>query len=183
MQGLHVRRKKVEKARKQQLVKHFSSIFNDARVVVVVHYSGLTVLQMEDLRAKMSEVKGGAVKVTQNRLVKRALMDSSIESVGDLFKGPVAVVYSDDPVVAPKIAYDFAEENENLVILGGVMGNNILDENAMKHLASLPSLDVLRGQMVGFFRAPAMKIASVTQASACQLARVFSAYVTQGDVA
>lgn len=172
----------MDRATKEQLVEHFGGIFTDAGVVVVTHYAGLTVPQMEDLRARMSVV-GGTVKVTKNRLVRKALAGTKAENLSDFFNGPTAIAYSDDPVAAPKIAAEFAKQNNNLVLLGGIMGELILDEAAVKNLASLPSLDGLRGKLVGLLQAPATKLAGITQAPAGQLARVIGAYAAKDEAA
>lgn len=182
VQGLHTWREKVDRATKEQLVEQFGGVFTDAGVVVVTHYAGLTVPQMEDLRSRMAEV-GGTVKVTQNRLVKRALAGTSVEGISDLFNGPTAIAYSEDPVAAPRIAAEFAKINEDLVLLGGIMGETILDETAVKYLASLPSLDALRGKIIGVLQAPAVKLVGVTQAPAGQLARLVGAYAAKGEAA
>lgn len=172
----------MEKAQKRELVTALHDVFSSTGVVVVAHYSGLTVAEMTDLRRQMREV-GGSVKVAKNRLVKIALDGTDAAGIADLFKGPTVLAYSDDPVAAPKIVAKFAKGNDKLVILGGAMGSTVLDVNGVKSLASLPSLDELRGKIVGVLQAPAGKIASVTQAPAGQLARVFSAYGQKGEAA
>jgi len=172
----------VDRAGKEELVAQYGGIFENAGVIVVTHYSGLSVPQLDDLRNQMAEV-GGTVKVTKNRLVKLALAGTENESVSEYFTGPTAIAYSDDPVAAPKVAAKFAKENENLVILGGVMGSTALDAASVKNLASLPSLDELRGQLVGLINSPATKVAGVLQAPAGQLARVMGAKAAQGDAA
>ncbi|MGI9386299.1 MAG: 50S ribosomal protein L10, partial [Methyloligellaceae bacterium] len=108
---------------------------------------------------------------------------TGVEGISDLFSGPTVIVFSDDPVTAPKAAVDFAKENEKLIILGGAMGETLLDLDGVKSLASLPSLDELRGQLVGLLQAPAGKIARVLNAPAGQLARVLSAYSETGEAA
>jgi len=172
----------VDRAEKTELVTHYNGIFNDAGVIVVTHYSGLTVADISAFRNQMAEV-GGTVKVTKNRLVKLALAGTPAEAAMDLFTGPTAIAYSDDPVAAPRIAAKFAKENSNLVILGGVMDGNLLDAEGVKTLASLPSLDELRGKLVGLLNAPATKVAGVLQAPAGQLARIMSAKAAQGEAA
>jgi len=172
----------VDRAEKTELVSQYNSIFNDAGVIVVTHYSGLSVAEISDLRNKMAEV-GGTVIVTKNRLVKLALAGTSAEGIEDLFSGPTAIAYSSDPVAAPRIAANFAKGNENLVILGGVMGTTTLDTEGVKNLASLPSLDELRGKLVGLLNAPATKVAGVLQAPAGQLARVMGAKAAKGEAA
>jgi large subunit ribosomal protein L10 len=121
--------------------------------------------------------------VTKNRLVKLALAGTSAEPISDLFAGPTAIAYSQDPVAAPKVAAKFAKGNDNLVIIGGIMDQTVLDADGVKNLASLPSLDELRGKLVGLLNAPATKVAGVLQAPAGQLARVVGAKAAQGDAA
>jgi len=165
----------VERAEKQDLVASMHETFSAAASVVVVHYDGLTVAEMTALRAGMREV-GATLKVTKNRLTRLALKGTEYEGIADLFTGPTAIGYADDAVAAPKALAKFAKGNEKLRILGGGMGDTVLDQAGIKVMASLPSLDELRGKLVGLLQAPAQKLASVTQAPAGQLARVFGAY-------
>ncbi len=178
---MHVE-KKVDRAEKKELVSHYSGIFSDAGVVVVAHYSGLSVPEISEFRNQMAE-QGGTVKVTKNRLVKRALAQTPADMISNLFTGPTAIAYSQDPIAAPKIAVEFAKKNQNLVILGGIMGETPLDVEGVKNLASLPSLDELRGKLVGLLTTPATRIAGVLQAPAGQVARVISAKAEQGEAA
>ena len=164
----------MNRAAKEALVSDYADIFESAGVVVVTHYSGLSVPQMDDLRHRMASV-GGVVKVTKNRLMKRALEGTSAENVSVLFNGPTAIAYSADPVAAPKIAAEFAKENDNLVICGGIMEQTVLDADEVKNLAALPSLDELRGRIVGLLNAPATKLVGVLQAPASQLVRIMAA--------
>jgi large subunit ribosomal protein L10 len=150
--------------------------------VVVAHYAGLTVAQMNDLRSKM-RAAGGTVKVAKNRLAVIALQGTESESMQALFKGQTLIAYSDDPVTAPKIASDFAKTNDNLVILGGAMGSTALDADGVKALAALPSLDELRARIVGMISTPATRIAQIVNAPAGQLARVFGAYARKDEAA
>ncbi|HCP01754.1 MAG TPA: 50S ribosomal protein L10, partial [Rhodospirillaceae bacterium] len=122
-------------------------------------------------------------KVTKNRLAKLALAGTPYEPIVDLFSGPTAIAYSADPVAAARVAVDFAKENDKLIVVGGAMGDTRLDESAVKALASLPSLDELRGKLVGLLNAPATKVAGVLQAPAGQLARVIGAYANQDEAA
>ena len=172
----------MERAEKKELVTTLNGVFKSAGVIVVAHYTGLSVAQMTDLRARMREA-GASVKVTKNRLAKLALDGTPAGSISDLFKGPTAIAYSDDPVAAPKVAAAFAKENEKLVILGGAMGETFLDVNGVKQLAELPSLDELRAKLVGMINTPATRIAGVVQAPAGQLARVLGAYAAKGEAA
>lgn len=172
----------MDRAEKQELVQALNEVFSDTGVVVVAHYSGLTVADMGDLRRRTRDA-GGRVKVAKNRLVKLALEGTQVQGIADLFSGPTCIVYSDDPVAAPKVAANFAKDNENLVILGGAMGETLLDAQGVKSLASLPSLDELRGKLVGLLQAPAGKMAQVIAAPGAQLARVFGAKGQQDEAA
>ena len=165
----------MERAQKKELVSSLNEIFTSAGVIVVSRYNGLTVAEMTDLRNKMREA-GASLKVTKNRLTRFALEGTDVESIVGLFKGPTVIGYSDDPVAAPKVLNAFAKENDKLEILGGAMGTTELDVATVKYLASLPSLDALRGKLIGCISAPAQKVAAVTAAPAGQLARVFGAY-------
>jgi len=165
----------MEKAQKSEMVGKLESMFDEAGVVVVTHYSGLTVAELTQLRSQLREV-GAQFKVVKNRLVKRALAGTSGEAASDMFAGPVGIAYSADPVAAPKAAVDFAKKNDKLVLIGGWMGEQVLDDAGVKSLASLPSLDQLRGKLIGLVQAPATKVAGVVQAPAGQLARVLKAY-------
>jgi large subunit ribosomal protein L10 len=151
----------------------------DSTLVVVAHYTGMTVGEMVDLRGKIREA-GASFKVTKNRLALRALEGTKFKNLAGLFKGPTAVAYSKDPVAAAKVVVNFAKTNEKLVVLGGALGEEKLAADGVKALASLPSLDQLRGKLVGLLKAPATKIAGVVQAPAGQLARVIQAHAQKG---
>ncbi len=172
-------RETVERTEKREFVTSIKSELADAGAVVVAHYAGLTVADMSALRIQMKEA-GGTVKVAKNRLVKLALEGTEAEHISDLFKGQTLVCYSEDPVSAPKVAVEFSKTNDKLVVLGGAMGATNLDPNGVKSLASLPSLDELRGKIVGLVQAPATKIVRVVNAPASQVARVVGAYAAKG---
>ena len=172
----------MDRARKEELVTELNQSFAEAALVVVTQQTGLPVSESTELRGKMREA-GASYKVTKNRLAKLALAGTPYEPITDLFSGPTAIAYSADPVAAARVAVDFAKENDKLVVVGGAMGGTLLDENAVKALASLPSLDELRGKLVGLLNAPATKIAGVLQAPAGQLARVTGAYANQDEAA
>ena len=172
----------MEKAEKRELVSTMNEVFKEANVVVVAHYAGLTVAELTALRGK-ARLVGVSVKVAKNRLVKLALQGTDSAHIADLFTGPTLVAYSSDPVAAPKVATDFAKTNDKLVILGGAMGKTNLDPNVVKALATLPSLDELRGKLIGLIQAPATKVATVISAPAAQLARVFGAYAKKDEAA
>jgi large subunit ribosomal protein L10 len=165
----------VEKAAKRELVGTLNEVFKASGVVVVAHYAGLTVADMQKLRAQMRQA-GATVKVAKNRIAKIALEGTDVASIGALLKGPTLLAYSSDPVAATKVAVDFAKANDKLVILGGAMGKTALNPDAVKALATLPSLDELRAKLLGLIQAPATKVASVVNAPAGKLARVFGAY-------
>jgi large subunit ribosomal protein L10 len=172
----------VERAAKRELVTTLSDVFSNTSVVVVAHYSGLTVADMQKLRTQMKQA-GATVKVAKNRIAKIALDGTDVASISELLKGPTLLCYSDDPVAAPKVAVAFAKTNDKLVILGGAMGTTALNPDRVKALASMPSLDELRAKIVGLVNAPATKIAQVVNAPAAKLARVFGAYAKSEEAA
>ena len=172
----------VDRAAKKELVAELNGVFKDTNVVVVAHYSGLTVSQMQNLRRQMKQA-GASVKVAKNRLAKIALAGTGAAVIVPLLKGPTVIAYSRDPVAAPKVANDFAKTHEKFVILGGAMGKTALNPDGIKVLASLPSLDELRAKIVGLIQAPATKIAQVVNAPAAKLARVVQAYAKKSEAA
>ncbi len=165
----------MEKAKKAEVVEDLNGVFAKAGSVVVAHYSGMTVADMADLRSRM-RADGASFRVAKNRLAVRALKGTPIEGIAHLFKGPTGIAVSDDPVAASKVAAAYAKDNDKLVILGGSVGSTALDAAGVQALATLPSLDELRGKIVGLLVAPATKIAGILQAPAGQLARVIGAY-------
>jgi large subunit ribosomal protein L10 len=173
-------RELVDRAAKSELVGALGEVFKTTKVVVVAHYSGLTVTQMQNLRRQMKQA-GASVKVAKNRLAKIALEGSDVASIAPLLKGPTLIAFSGDPIAAPKVAVDFARTHERLVILGGAMGKTALDQNAVRALAALPSLDELRAKIVGLIQAPATKIAQVVTAPAAKVARVVQAYASKSE--
>jgi len=165
----------LERAEKREVVTALHDVFAKTGVVVVAHYAGLTVSAMTKLRSEMRGA-GGQVKVAKNRLVKLALEGTDAKGIADLLKGPTCLAFSADPVAAPKIAVKFAKANEKFVILGGAMGSTVLDAKGVSSLADLPSLDELRGKLIGLLQAPASKIARTLNEPGAQLARVFGTY-------
>lgn len=172
----------MERAEKREFVTGLNEVFKNTGSVVVAHYAGLTVAQMNDLRSKM-RAAGGTVKVAKNRLAIIALQGTDSEGMKGLFKGQTLIAYAEDPVAAPKVASDFAKGNDKLVILGGAMGATALDADGVKALATMPSLDELRAKIVGMIKTPATRIAQVVNAPAAQLARVFGAYARKDEAA
>ena len=169
----------MDRAQKQESIESLKSVFADAGAVVVTHYMGLTVAEMTDLRLRLRK-EGAAIKVVKNTLALKAL-DGKLGDKGEkLFTGPVAIAYGPDAVSAAKVAVAYAKENDKFKLVGGVLDQtNVLDEAGVRALATLPSLDELRGKLIGLIQAPATKVAGVLQAPAGQLARVFNAYATK----
>ena len=165
----------MDKTQKAEVVEDLNGVFANAGSVVVAHYTGLTVAELSDLRSRM-RAAGASFRVAKNRLAVRALKGTPIEGISDLFKGPTGIAVSNDPVAAAKVSAAYAKDNDKLVILGGSVGTTTLDASGVKALATLPSLDQLRGKIVGLLVAPATKIAGIVQAPAGQLARVVGAY-------
>ena len=168
----------MDRAQKAESIETLKGVFDGAGAVVVTHYIGLTVAEMTDLRGRL-RVEGAKLKVVKNRLVQKAL-DGKISDAGlGLFKGPVAIAYGEDITAAAKISTQYAKDNDKFKIVGGMMGETVLDENGVKALASLPSLDQIRATLIGLLQAPATKVAGVLQAPAGQLARVVGAYAAK----
>ena len=165
----------MDRTQKSEVVTTLNATFAEIGVVVVTRNLGMTVAQSTDLRQKMRDA-GATFKVTKNRLAKIALKDTQYEQLSDLLTGPIALATSADPVAAAKVAIEFAKTNDKLEIVGGAMGDTLLDAEGVKTLASMPSLDELRAKIVGLIQAPATKLATVIQTPASQLARVFNAY-------
>ena len=170
----------VDRAGKKELVAALNAVFKGTNVVVVAHYSGLTVTQMQTLRRLMKQA-GGAVKVAKNRLARIALDGTDAAAIAPLLKGPTLIAYSGDPIAAPKVAADFAKAHEKFVILGGAMGKTALNADGIKALAALPSLDELRAKIIGLIQAPATKVAQLVNAPATKLARVVQAHAKKSE--
>ena len=168
----------MNRAEKADLVALLNTTFNETEVVVVTRNLGLTVAQSTDLRGKMRDA-GATFKVSKNRLAKIALKDTRYEPLSDLLTGPIALATSSDPVAAAKVAVEFAKTNDKLEIVGGAMGDTVLDVNGVKALATMPSLDELRAKIIGLVQAPATKIARTINEPGAQLARVFGAYAAK----
>ena len=159
---------------KAELIETLQTTLNASSTVVVAHQVGMTVAESSDLRGKMREA-GAGFKVTKNRIAKLALKGTRYEELEGMFTGPTAIGTSEDPVAAAKALVDFAKGNDKLTIIGGSMDGKILDKAGVEALAKMPSLDELRGTLVGIIQAPAAKIARVTQAPAGKVARVVQA--------
>ena len=172
----------MDRTQKREAVASLNAVFTNTSSVVVTHYSGLNVAEISDLRRQMRNA-GATFKVTKNRLTKLALDGTPYAPISDLLSGPTAIAYSDDPVAPAKVAVNFSKGNDKLIVLGGAMGDDQLDVDGIKALASLPSLDELRGKIVGLVQAPATKLVGVFQAPASQVARVLSAQGSKEEAA
>jgi large subunit ribosomal protein L10 len=168
----------MDRAEKQDAIEALKGVFAESGAVVVTHYLGLTVAEMTDLRGRLRQ-EGAKLQVVKNTLAKKALNGSVGEAGDALFAGPVAIAFAPDPVSAAKVATQYAKDNDKFSVIGGLMGEQVLDKGGVTSLASLPSLDQLRGKIIGLIQAPATKVAGVLQAPAAQLARVFSAYAAK----
>ncbi len=167
------------RAQKKDDIAFLSDKMKNTGGVVVAQYAGLTVKAITDLRNRV-RAEGGETKVMKNTLAKLAVKDSEFSGITDYLSGQTLLIYADDPTVPARVANDFSKDNENLVIMGGALPGEALDANRVKALANLPSLDQLRGKLVGILQAPAQKLVGVTQAPAAQLARVINAYAQKG---
>ena len=159
----------MNKEKKQSYISEMTTQFDKSEAVIVTHYQGLTVEQLDELRAKMRE-HGIIFKITKNRITKLALEKTRCKNLSDLFSGPTAVALSKDAITSAKILTNFSKEHKNLIILGGIMGNDILDVAGVKNVATLPTLDEARAKIVGILRSPAQKIASILLAPASKIA-------------
>ena len=165
----------MNREQKESFVQNLKSIIAENSLVLVFHYRGMSMTDMTDLRVQ-SFNSGCNIKVTKNRLTKLALEGRDKAALSEFFDGPTAIAYSSDPVQLTKLLTNFAKNNSNLVILGGIMDNEILSVEKIEILSKLPSLEEIRAQLIGLISSPAQKIASVLTAPSGDLARVFNAY-------
>ena len=168
----------MDRSQKADTVAALNATFNEVGVVVITRNLGMTVAQSTALRLKMRDA-GASFKVSKNSLAKLAIANTDYAGISDMLTGPVALGTSVDPVAAAKIAVEFAKTNDKLEIVGGAMGSLVLNQDGIKALAALPSLDELRSKLVGLVQAPATKLAQLATAPAAKLARVFGAYATK----
>jgi len=163
----------VDRAQKEKVVDELGQIFESSGVVVVAHYAGLTVAEMQDLRGKMREA-GGSVRVAKNRLARIALEGTPNASIADLLTGMTVLGYSEDPVAAAKVMDEYAKGNDKLQILGGAMGGTSLDAEGVKAVAKMPSREELIASIAGCIAAPAANIAGAIGAPASNIASILS---------
>lgn len=172
----------MDRSSKEELVGNLHQAIMATSCLIVTHQTGLNAGEVTALRRQMRDA-GCSFKVTKNRLARLALAGTKFEHLSPMFTGPTAIAYSKDPVAAAKVAVEFAGKNEKLKIIGGGLGAVQLNADGVKALATMPSLDELRGKLIGLLQAPAGKIAAVLQAPGGQLARVLNAYATKGEAA
>lgn len=170
----------MDRAQKREQVAELKQTFNETAVVVITRNLGLTVAQSTNLRNRMREA-GARYKVTKNTLTLIAVEGTAYAPISELLTGPTALATSADPVAAAKVAVDFAKTTDKLEIVGGAMGDTLLDAAGIKALAELPSLDELRAKIIGLVQAPAAKIARTVNEPGAQLARIFAAYAAKED--
>ena len=172
----------MDRAQKEKVVEELGQIFASSGVVVVAHYEGMTVANMQDLRARMREA-GGSVRVAKNKLAKIALAGKAYESMGDLLTGMTVLSYSEDPVAAAKVAQDYAKDNSKFEILGGAMGSDALDRAGVKAVSDMPSREELLAQIAGMLGAPASNIAGAIGAPASNIASILSTIEEKAEAA
>ena len=172
----------MDRTEKRAFVASLATVFQATNMVVVTQNNGMTVAEVSDLRRRM-RASGSTYKVAKNRLAVLALEGTRFDAIKPMLKGPVALAWAQDPVAVAKAAVDYAKANEKFVLIGGALGAQMLDADGLRALAALPSLDVLRGRLLGLLAAPATRIAGILQAPGGQLARVLAAYATKDEVA
>lgn len=172
----------MDRSSKEELVSSLHEAVSATSCLIVAHHNGLDAAEVTALRRQMRDA-GASFKVTKNRLARLALAGTKFEHLSSLFTGPTAIAYSKDPVAAAKVAVEFASKNDKLKVIGGGLEQVQLTPDGVKALATMPSLDELRGKLVGLLQAPASKIVGVLQAPGSQLARVLNAYATKGEAA
>lgn len=168
----------MDRAQKASSIEELKGVFANSGAVVIAQYSGMTFVELAELRGRLRK-EGGKLKVFKNRLAQKALAGTAGEAASKMFVGPTILAYAADPVTAAKISAQYAKENDKFKLIGGIMDATILNDAGVKALATLPSLDELRGKIIGLVQAPATKIAGVLVAPAGQLARVVNAYATK----
>ncbi|POF63414.1 50S ribosomal protein L10 [Novacetimonas maltaceti] len=172
----------MDRTEKREFVASLATVFAKTSMVIVTRNDGLNVADVTELRRRV-RAAGATYKVAKNRLADLALAGTQFEGIKPLLKGPTAISWADEPVAVAKVLVEFAKTNDKLVLLGGSLGSQMLNVEGVKALAELPSLDVLRAQLVGLISTPATRIAGVLQAPGGQLARVFGAYAKTGEAA
>ena len=165
----------MKRSEKKELVQKLKEELDSSSSVIVAHYSGLTVDESDQLRSEMRD-NGAKFKVTKNRLTKLALEQTQFKNLADLFTGPTAIAYSEDPVAPAKVAVSFDKKLENFKIIGGGYDGEKINLKKINFLASLPSMDELRGKILGLISSPAQKITSIVKEPSGQIARLIGAH-------
>ena len=155
--------KQVNREEKAELLSEMNELISGSEAVVIAHYRGLTVAEMEALRKKAREL-GAGLRVTKNRITKLALKGTNFEALNDLFTGPAIMAYSSDPIAACKLCIQFAKENEKFLVVGGALSSGVLSMAEIERLATIPSMDELRAKIIGLLQAPGAALARVTKA-------------------
>ena len=150
----------LNKEQKKNYIAEMTTQFENSKAVMVTHYQGLTMPQLDELRAKMRD-KGIVFKITKNRITKLALEKTKCKELTNLFTGPTAVAFGEDAIMSARILAKFSKDNENLKLLGGIMGNDVLDQAAVQNVANLPTLDEARTKIAGILATPASKFVSI----------------------
>lgn len=163
------------RSEKHEFVDTLQEVYKQSSSVIITHYHGLSVSQLTALRKSLRD-NGASFKVVKNTLSKIAANNAGVKDVASLLKGPTAIAYSADPVIAAKKVVEFAKANNKLTVIGGIVDNEILSAEQVIELSKLPSLDELRGKIIGVLQAPASRIVGILQAAPAQLARVIQAY-------
>ena len=165
----------MDRTEKREFVAELAAVFAETSFVVVSRNAGMTVAEVTELRRRM-RAAGAKFRVAKNRLATLALDGTRFDGIAPLLKGPTALAWCKDPVAVAKVAIEFARTNDKFVVLGGALGTQMLDVSGVKALSELPSLDALRGKLLGLIQAPATRIAGILQAPGGQVARVLAAY-------
>lgn len=155
--------KQVNREEKAELLSEMNELISGSEALVIAHYRGLTVAEMEALRKKAREL-GAGLRVTKNRITKLALKGTNFEALNDLFTGPAIMAYSSDPIAACKLCIQFAKENEKFLVVGGALSSGVLSMAEIERLATIPSMDELRAKIIGLLQAPGAALARVTKA-------------------
>ncbi|MFA1688918.1 50S ribosomal protein L10 [Candidatus Rickettsia barbariae] len=166
------------RSEKPLAVEDIVNIYKESPSIIITHYHGLTVSQVSSLRELLKSKEAG-FKVVKNTLAKIAANQTGLNSIVNLFAGPTAIVYSKEPVEMAKLVVNFAKANDNLKIIGGIVDNHVLAEHSIKELSKLPTLNELRGKIVGLLQAPATKVVGVLQAPSSSMARVIQAHASK----
>lgn len=164
------------RAKKEELVKEYVERLGDSQAIIITDYRGLQVPDFQELRAEIRKAEGSFV-VVKNSLVKRALADAGLPAMDDMLTGPVGIGFCHENVTGvAKAITQYAKSNDHLTVKGGLMGHKVIDQTAINNLASLPSIEVLRAQLLGLINAPATQLAGVVAGSVRQLINVVNAY-------